>query len=168
VSNAPYWFPVVTLALGAIGGFLADFLREGRAADREREAARHAFQRESLIALQDWLAKLSRATGAIHAADEMHFRQTGEWGRQQLGEELNLAFHEAVTNVQRFRVRVLDDAIRKESADFVAACTAAAVGAMRDELDNAARARGQREFERLPKVSMELNEKLGAALRERL
>ena len=60
MNGAPYWFPVATLIVGAVVGYLADYLREGRAAGRQLEAARRAFERETLLELQDRLTDMAR------------------------------------------------------------------------------------------------------------
>jgi hypothetical protein len=105
----------VSLIVGLLGGYLADALRDSRAAAREEAAAerarsreRAAFDRETLIELQDWLAKLMRAMGAMHHHDYMEYRKSGRWGRDPVGEDLNTGFHEATVNVHRYRVRAAD------------------------------------------------------------
>jgi type II secretory pathway pseudopilin PulG len=74
--------PVVTLIIGAALTMLAENLRDSRQVRRERMAreemaaetrreAHAAFQRDTLIALQDALARYVRATGAVNYEDEM-------------------------------------------------------------------------------------------------
>jgi len=75
VSNTTVvWFPVVTLILGFAIGFISDWIKNRRESDREREARREArrerlsdqrrnFQRETLLALQEAVQDLARATG---------------------------------------------------------------------------------------------------------
>jgi hypothetical protein len=162
---APYWFPVLTLILGAVAGYLAEEMRENRADRRAREKARRDFERDTLLDLQEWLAKLARATGAIHHQAEMEYREKGTWARDMLGEELNLADHEAIVNVQRLRVRVNDEAIRDTTKEFVSNCVAAGWGAAYGEDDRIARARANEAFASVLKMNDELHEAIGARIR---
>lgn len=113
--------PVVTLIIGAAAGYLADARRdvrlasreavaaqlvaerEEKATDRARDRERDAFQRETLLELQDWLGKLARAAGAIYALDAQQMIETGRWGRDPTSEQWSDASREAVANVQRYR-----------------------------------------------------------------
>jgi hypothetical protein len=90
-DSVPYWLPLVTLALGLIGGYFADYLPEGRAASRERAAALDAFQRETLIELQD-------AAAGMHRQLEMEYLRSGAWRRGAVGEMWILAEREALMN----------------------------------------------------------------------
>ena len=65
---------------------------------------------------------------------------TRNLGRTLVGEELNLAEHEAIINVRRVRVRVSDDEIRKAAKEFASICVAASMGVVAGQDDAAARA----------------------------
>jgi hypothetical protein len=105
-GTAPYWFPALTLVMGAIGGFLADFLREGRTSRTARKIEADAFERETLIALQDALSRIGRAALSIHQFDDRIYRQTGRWGRELTPEGADDAFSAGANDVTRYRVRV--------------------------------------------------------------
>jgi uncharacterized coiled-coil protein SlyX len=84
------WFPAVTTILGFVTASLLEFFRDQRTTQREREARkatkqaqllekRTAFQRETLINLQDAITKLTRTTGRMSHLNEIHYRETGRW-----------------------------------------------------------------------------------------
>ncbi len=169
---APWWVPVVSLVVGLVGGYLADALRDSRAAAREVAAAeraqqreRAAFQRETLIELQDWLAKLVRASGAMHHHDYMRFHESGRWGRDPLGEELNTASHEATVNVNRYRVRVDSEDVRIAVARVASLAHDANRGAAYGEDDREAYARAKAAFDAAVPAYEQVQELIGERLR---
>jgi hypothetical protein len=170
---APWWVPVVSLIVGLLGGYLADALRDSRAAAREeaaaeraRERERAAFERETLIALQDWLAKLARAAGAMHHVDYVRFHESGRWGRDAVGEELNTGLHEAIVNVQRYRVRAADAAVRDTVEHVVKLTVASTQGAAHGEDDRQAYARADAALREAMPVHARAQELIGERLRE--
>lgn len=170
---APYSFPVVTLVLGAAGGYLADALRDSRAAareavaiDRARQRERDAFQRETLIELQDWLAKLGRATGAIHHHDQMEHHRTQMWARTPVGEEWNLGYREAQVNVNRLRVRVLDDDVRRVVREFSSASVDLILRKVAGLTNDEARTRATHAFDRATSLNEPMQELIGDRLSE--
>jgi hypothetical protein len=167
-GSAPYWVPVVTLAIGATFGFLADFLREGHSARRGRQAAADAFERDTLIALQDALSNVARAALVIHQYDERIYRDTAQWGRQLLLDGMLDEFGPAANDVTRHRVRVRDDAIRENAENFAAWCVIAQTGAQGDEEDAEARQRAVDAKDRLSEMLRNLNEQIGERLRRLL
>lgn len=164
--NAPYWFPVLTLISGLAGGYLADYMRDGRAAKRDRATARDDFQRETLIELQDWLAKLARATGRLHYLDIMEHHESGKWGRHQVPEGDSTALHEAIVNVNRYRTRILDEAIRQASKEFVAKCVDASIGAGHGDDDEAVRSSAVQAFHEMAPMNERLGDMIGTRLRD--
>jgi hypothetical protein len=159
-----------TLVLGAGIAFVADARqngwldrRERVAAERHDERERRAFERATLIELQDWLAKLTRATGAIHHADEMEFRSsqrwglpTGEWSDRQ---------SEAIVNVNRLRVRLPDADLRAQVEEFTSICIAATMGRMAEMSHDEAREMAvQARTDAMP-LGIRLSEAVGERLR---
>jgi len=55
----------------------------------ERDERRRAFQRETLIELQDVLHDLCRMVIRGHLEDNAHYRKTGAWGQNLLSDEVN-------------------------------------------------------------------------------
>lgn len=168
---APYWFPVVTLVLGAAGGYLADAMRDSRAAARDREAAerareqaRDAFQRETLIELQDWVATLGRATAGLHREMALNLRHSGGFARSEAS-EWEGPMRDAGSNVLRFCVRVLDDETRALAEEFSHQAMLATMGPIDSEDDNMAALRASAAWERLPDVGPRLNDRIGELLR---
>jgi hypothetical protein len=169
---APWWVPVVSLVVGWAGGLLTDALRDSRAAAREDAAAERArareqaaFERETLIALQDWLAKLVRASGATHHHDYMEYHQSRRWGRDPIGEEWDIASHEATVNVLRYRVRVADADVRQAVEHVVKLAAAANQGAAYGEDDRQAYARAAAAFKEAVPAYERTQELLGERLR---
>lgn len=88
--------------------------REGRR-KVEREARWAAFQRETLIELQDEVHNFVRAHGAIHHHDVMISRQEGEWTtRPMLPAEINDEAHRSGVAIVKLASRVDDADVRTE------------------------------------------------------
>lgn len=128
-SGAAGWFPVLTAALGYIGSWVSERLRDRRTAAREREAResvrraqlserRAGFQRETLINLQDAVVKLTRAAGRMHHSDEMEFQRTGTWGGHLLPEDISDDAHQANVAMLVLTSRVRDQQIRELADSF--------------------------------------------------
>jgi len=136
------WLPIATLILGGVLTAFFDAQKDRRALDREREARkdqrsdtlllkRIEFQRDTLLALQDAIASFGRFTGQMHLHDEQVFRETKEWGKSQLGEEISNGAFAANVLLDKLRVRVDDDTIREQTSRFRLLCLA--VGEARSE-----------------------------------
>lgn len=167
--DAPYWFPVVTLVLGALAGYFADYLRESRAATREREEARRTFQRETLIELQDQIASLARAVGRGHHEDFLEHARSGLWARGSLSEEVNLGEMQAIREIHRLRVRLTDRDLSQRTEKFIGLATAVGLPGVRAPGDDAAmKERSERCMAELVDAFGPMNERLGEALRDYL
>ena len=168
---APYWFPVVTLMLGAAGGYLADALRDSRAAARDREAAeqarkqaRDAFQRETLIELQDWVVALGRATAGLHREMTLNFSDSGRFARSEPS-EWEGPMRDGSSNVMRFRVRVLDDEARALAEEFSHQAMFATMGPIDSEDHDTAALRATAAWEHSADLGPRLNDRIGELLR---
>jgi hypothetical protein len=117
------WFPVFTLLLGYALKAFTDWLQRRRASKRERESRgaalsghllerRTAFQRETLLDLQDAMMQLMRTTGVINVEDSVAFRESGLWHKEPLGDELSENHRLASARATMLAVRVHDDAVR--------------------------------------------------------
>jgi hypothetical protein len=123
---------VTGAAAGALAAW-AGVARSARASERiaqqnaahEREMAertwrtrldesRRAEQRDTLLALQDALAREIRAAGAIHHEDVVAFRTGASetFGRQQISDHWNDESFHAGVEVRKLRERVQDDELR--------------------------------------------------------
>ena len=131
--------PITTL-LGGLGGYwLAgrnDDARDRRTVAREESARlaaladrleedRHAFQRDTLLELQDELQRLARATTRILLQDERTVKESGRL--YQLPEGLSDEEFQIFTAVRRLWVRVLDPELRKAVERFVDVCSRASL-----------------------------------------
>lgn len=139
-NQAANWFPVITLLLGFVASSITEYLRDRRTGTREmfaaaatsarereaREAERRLqlferrshFQRDTLLSLQDTVLQLARSAGRMHHLDEIEYKKTGQWGRQQFPEDLNMSAHEAGVKVLILSVRVRDEVIREMMEEF--------------------------------------------------
>jgi hypothetical protein len=163
--------PVATLVLGAVLARLADDRKDGRVAKREREAAarqdereRKAFERATLIELQDALGDLVRASGAIHHLSEMEYRRVGTFGREQVG-EWSERHGDALRNVDRLRVRLPSRELRERVDELTSFTVTMAVGALPGITDDDMRMRAQNAADEAMRVAAQLNEAIGERLR---
>lgn len=85
--------------------------KERRADDRR--LAKAAFQRETLIRLQDALAEWARTNEEHLLADKRAFRASGVWGKNLVGEELSNRELAAARGLALLISRVEDDELRQ-------------------------------------------------------
>lgn len=90
----------------------ADSLRSA-ASKEEREERHRAFQRETLIELQDVIHDLCRMVIRGHLEDVASYRKTGEWGRQALSEEVNEGQRVLRRRAMLLTSRVSNDELRR-------------------------------------------------------
>jgi hypothetical protein len=166
VKEVPYWFPVVTLALGALGTVIAEWWREQRGERRTRQAARDAFQRETLLALQDALMVLGRVMSRVHMHDLNAYRETGEWGKVPLPDELDEGTRTAIVGVNRHRVRVLDDDVRNAVKAFVELAGEMAIPPLSATTHDLRMAAAEAAYRRMTAAFEPLQERIGVLLRE--
>lgn len=159
--------------LAALGGYVTrlvtESLHDRRAEKREREAReasrrqllferRAAFQRETLLNLQDALMELSRAAGGTHHLDAMEFRKSGKWGKRLLPADLDEVFRHATVKTLTLMVRVHDDRVREMVRKF------------REQASNVGLCRNEKESEKclteVARLLDPLNERIGEALRK--
>ena len=116
--------PVATFALGAFTNAVLDSRRDGRTAQREERAAHRqleldrqrqadAFQRETLLELQDALRATARQTSLAHMEALRHERAGGQPAALRLSDDIETALLEEGHNLNRLTQRVLDDELRE-------------------------------------------------------
>lgn len=86
---------------------------QSAAATLEREEKARAFQRDTLIELQDAVHDELRAVALVYMADDAAYRETRTWGRKMLGEELNNKVHLAGRRTLLLTERIADDELRE-------------------------------------------------------
>jgi hypothetical protein len=171
--------PITTL-LGGLGGYwLAgrnDDARDQRAAAREAaarqavfaerlEEQRHAFQRDTLLELQDELQRLGRITTRIAIQDRKTLKERGQLCL--LPEGMSDEANQTVISVQRLRTRVLDPTPRQAVADFVEVCSRDASALARESPETVLAHLDQQEAQMADQY-IALNELLGERLRQEL
>lgn len=160
MGGAPYWFPVVTLFVGGVVGYVADYFREGRSAERRREAGRRAFERETLLEMQNALAMLARAAGRVHYETLMAEAEPGKL--PQLSDEASDSFSNTARDVARLKVRMPDATLRAEVDEFVGLCASVGLPSP-DEIGSHNQIRTSLA---LAARFNDLNDRLGVAIRE--
>jgi hypothetical protein len=125
------WQAVLALVGVVIGGVLAggvalrqvqlltDREHAARQAEREqaRKDARDAFQRDTILALQDAVADLLRMVVDLHGEAVDAEEKMGHWPASGRFGELRASFDEQFVCVQGLRARLFDDALRRLVAD---------------------------------------------------
>jgi hypothetical protein len=163
------WFPVATLLLGYLSKSIFDWIEHRRSLRKDNEARRAqlraqllerrtAFQRQTLLDLQDWLAKLARATGASFHQDRMAFHETGEWQKQQIEGGWSDRHLEAQTAVNKYSVRVRDERVRVLVKKLTAECS--------NILMSSGKEVSEGYFQAAIETMVELNGRIGEILRQ--
>jgi hypothetical protein len=133
------WLPAATFGAGVIGTLggqgLTQWLtwkREEKARLSGREVARDAFQRETLIALQDAATRAARIAyrqvAHFHGIIAAGFRASHAYAAQPFPESLITEKMEAMGDASHLSARVLDDDLRERVADALSLCAAIGVG----------------------------------------
>lgn len=134
--------------LGTIVGALASigttwiagrhaFGLQRESATLERAERFRAFQRETLIQLQDAMHDSLRLTTRAHIEDTAAFRRTGEWGKPVLSEEVNEGVLVAARRLTILIERVADDDLRAEIKNVNDAMNRVLMARTQVEADNA-------------------------------
>lgn len=178
MADLPLWVVLALPFSGYLTAVATEYLRGHQALTREREArreareaarqdARDAFERDTLIELQDAIAALMRNTSQIHLENEVEFRKSGSWGRRTLPEEIGGEPQGSrARNFERLRVRVLNDELRNLCEQWWSYAAKSMVPALREEGDQDARLRATADWERSTAIFSEVMEKVGSRLRE--
>src|SRR5262245_46466607 len=122
-DGTPGWFPVFTLLLGYALKALPDWLPHRRNKERQRESRetelgghflerRTSFQHQNVLDLQEAVNQLMHTTSVINLQDSAAFRETGQWHKQALGDELTENHRLASARATMLAVRVRDDSVR--------------------------------------------------------
>ncbi len=178
MAELPIWAVIGLPFSGYLAAVATEYLRGRQTLTRERETrqearaaaredARDAFERETLIELQDAMAVLMRNAARTHHETEMEYRQSGTWGRRALPEEIGgepaIAL---VHDFQRLRVRVLDGELRALCQEWWSAASQSTIPALREEDDESARTRASAVWKRCTALYPQVMEAIGSRLRE--
>ena len=83
----------------------------------ERMERERAFQRETLVELQDALHDVFRMTARTYLEDSASFKQSGNWGKSLLSEEVDEGIRLANRKVSILIERIANDLLRSELKD---------------------------------------------------
>lgn len=149
--------------------------REARAADRElahearaaeRHVARVAFQRDTLLELQDAVLRLMRNTALLHIHHRKVYWENRTYAREKDPPELSDENREANAAVNRLRQRVLDDSLRQDVRAVQELCTQITMPTqLTGESDDEAARRANEQNVRLAHEYTDLENHLGEVLR---
>ncbi|MEX1201370.1 MAG: hypothetical protein WEB02_11325 [Methylophaga sp.] len=86
--------------------------------DLQRVERARAFQRNTLLELQENLQASMRNIGEMHHHDVVSFRKSGEWQKSLLGNELNERVLKVNQNLSLLTERIADDDLRNKVKVF--------------------------------------------------
>ncbi|MCR9025504.1 MULTISPECIES: hypothetical protein [Aeromonas] len=97
------------------------FRLQQNANNQERMEKARAFQRETLLAVQETLNDTLRSMMQIHLADLMAAKDGGKWGRNLIDNELDENNRTCNRRLQILTERIADDALRQDLYELHAA-----------------------------------------------
>jgi hypothetical protein len=161
--------PLGTFLLGYGGKSLSDWLLHRRTMERDREARevarrdqllerRNAFQRQTLLDLQDALMLLGRTYGQMHHQDVMTYKQTGEWQKHKFPGDLAEESRATQSHTSVLVSRVRDENVRELVQKFKDYGVST--------LQCANRELGDRAMLLMATTSNEVNQRIGEILRK--
>jgi hypothetical protein len=124
VGVAPeVWFPVVTLVIGIVLKIVADVFADRRALKAQKELRDHenrytsmirrtAFQRETLLKLQECVQDTSRAANEVFLSDLANASLGHGWSRAKIPEEIDQKFFNTQRKLSLLQSRVRDEEVR--------------------------------------------------------
>ncbi|HEU0085030.1 MAG TPA: hypothetical protein VFQ87_19440 [Bradyrhizobium sp.] len=164
------WFlTVVSLVAGYGLKSITDLVQHKWNVEKEREARkaarqdqrfqrRSAFQRETLLALQDACMDLGRATAQANSLNLAEFRASKTWNRRRLPDDLDESHRLAQARTQLLLVRVRDASVRQLAANLRELSAETLLGRSADDSEHALASMGL--------VFESLNNRIGELLRE--
>ncbi len=161
--EAAVWGFIGTLvgALASLGGtWLTNQnarILHAEALKLEREEKARAFQRDTLIALQDAVHDLLRLIARGHHEDTLAFRETGKWGKNRLSSEVSDGQMLARRHMLILLERVSKDELRSQVKDLNVSLTMIHLAA--NEVD------ASRQWDSASTQGLVVLEHIGAALR---
>jgi hypothetical protein len=155
---------LVGTVVGAAASILTTTLTAWNAARLHREThsterleRSRAFQRETLLELQDTIQIAMRFVGQVFHAGAMDFKRTGKWGSEPISDEIDEGLRRANMRLTALIERVADDSLRAACRDVHSKM-------------NLHRPRGERDaaamFTDAVRASHEIMRQLGEALRK--
>jgi hypothetical protein len=165
--------PTLTFGAGVVGTLAAQAWRERWIAGREREArtaerevARDAFQRETLLELQEAILRVVRSSSQLRLHHRRVYAQKGTYAQGSEPPGLSEENREAMANATHLRQRVLDDDLREHVRVVQRLCAdMTAPLQLTGESDEEAAGRADAQSIQLAHEVNDLEERLGKVLR---
>jgi uncharacterized coiled-coil protein SlyX len=131
---------LIGTVIGALASIGTTYLTNRNASHLQVEAAtatrlekHRAFQRETLLELQDAFHDAVRIVAQIQHENTMIFAKTGQWGKGKLPEGLNESLRVANRRVMLLKERVADDSVRVTTKKVMAKANAVVYAASKEE-----------------------------------
>ena len=84
----------------------------------KRNELSRAFQRETLLNLQDTLYETMRLIGQMHLEDTNNYKKTGIWGKSQFSEDINEKFMLSMRKISILKERISNNQLRLNLDDL--------------------------------------------------
>jgi hypothetical protein len=146
-----------SIATTAITNWNAFRLQKGANALERAERAR-AFQRENFLSAQETLQNLMRLMARAHLADLAAYRETREWGKNMLEDEISENMLLSNRKMSALIVRVADDSLRSRLKDLHSRINAVSSSRSREDAEKI--------YHNLADVYENTMEQLGSVLRD--
>lgn len=111
--------------VGVISSVSTTYLTNKKSIDLQKDAdllkrneLSRAFQRETLLNLQDTLYETMRLIGQIHLEDTSNYKKTGTWGKSGVSEEVNEKFMLSMRKISILKERISDNKLRLNLDDL--------------------------------------------------
>lgn len=131
---------LIGTVIGALASIGTTYLTNRNTAHLQVEAEtatrlekHRAFQRDTLLELQDAFHDAVRIVAQIQYENTMIYAKTGQWGKGKLPEGLNESLRVANRRVMLLKERVADDSVRATTKQVMAKANAVVYAASKEE-----------------------------------
>jgi hypothetical protein len=114
-----------------------DFILQKQASSLERMEKQRAFQRDTLLELQDALHDIARMSARLYFEDLASFKVSNDWGKSYLSNEVNEGLVLANRRMSILIARVADNQLRSELKEIMKIITQASFAKSHAEAESA-------------------------------
>jgi hypothetical protein len=111
--------------VGVVSSVSTTYLTNKKSIDLQKDAdllkrneLLRAFQRETLLNLQDTLYETMRLIGQIHLEDTHNYKKTGIWGKSKFSEDINENFMLSMRKISILKERISNNQLRLNLDDL--------------------------------------------------